>query len=320
MTAAGRYYRKGTSLIELTGMFPDEAFATTCFESLVWPNDRHCPHCGSTNTVENKGKSESRPYRCRDCHQHFSVRIGTVLERSRVPLRKWLFALYLEAISLKGVSSMKLHHDLKVTQKTAWFMLHRIRETFDGFNPIFDGPTEANESCRGGKEKNKHANRKPRAGSGPVGKTAVAGLCDRAAGQVTARVVEKTDAETLQGFVTDHTAEGSTVTDEALACRGLPQRYHEAVKHSVRDYVREQAHTNEMESFWASLRRGYHGTCHPISVRHLQRHMNEFAGRHNLRRADPIDMMAHVAAGMVGKRLMYRGLIADSERSSGLQS
>ena len=266
-----------------------------------------------------QGKSESRPYNCRDC-QHFSAWIGTVLERSRVPLRKWLFALYLETTSLKGVSSMKLHRDLKVTQKTARFMLYRIREAFGGFNPIFDGPTEADEACFGGKESNKHANKKLRAVRGPVGKTAVADVRNRTTGQVTARVVEKTDAETLQGFVTDYIAEDSTVyTDEACAYKGLPQRYHEAVRHSVSEYVREQTHTNGMESFRASLRRGYHGTYYHISAKHLQSYVNKFAGRHNLRRADTIDMMAHVAAGMVGKRLMYRDLTGDSKMSSGLQ-
>ncbi|MCY4311762.1 MAG: transposase, partial [Rhodospirillaceae bacterium] len=112
----------------------------------------------------------------------------------------------------------------------------------------------------------------------------------------------------------------STVyTDEACAYKGLPQRYHEAVRHSVSEYVREQAHTNGMESFRASLRRGYHGTYYHISAKHLQSYVNKFAGRHNLRRADTIDMMAHVAAGMVGKRLMYRDLTGDSKMSSGLQ-
>ena len=162
----------------------------------------------------------------------------------------------------------------------------------------------------GGKEANKHASKKLRAGRGPVGKTAVVGVKDRNTNQVTAKVVEKTDAETLQGFVTDHTEEDATVyTDEALAYRGLPRK-HESVKHSVGEYVREQAHTNGMESFWASLRRGHDGTFHHFSAKHLQRYVNEFAGRHNLRDADTVSMMSFIASRFVGKRLKYKDLVA----------
>ncbi len=222
MPAPGRCYREGMSLIELTEVFSDEATATAWFESLIWPDVRACPHCGSTDTFENMSAGESRPYRCRDCHRHLSVRVGTALARSRVPLRKRVLAICPEMTSLEGVSSKKLHRDLKVTQKTAWFMLQRIRE-------VLDGPAEADESDWGGKEVDKQL----RAGRGVAGKTAVAGIRDRATGQVTARVVEKTDAGTLPGFVTDHPAEGSTVhADEVLACKGL-LRHRKAVRHSV---------------------------------------------------------------------------------------
>lgn len=135
---------EGISLMQLTAMFPDEAAATAYFEALVWPHGRHCPRCGCTETRE-AAATAGLPYYCIGCQKPFSVKIGTVLERSRVTMRQWVFAIYLEMTSLKGVSSMKLYRDLGVTQKTAWFMLHRIREAWGGLKETFDGPVEADE-------------------------------------------------------------------------------------------------------------------------------------------------------------------------------
>ena len=309
----GKHYRKGISLIELFQKFPDNATAERWFEAQRWGASReylYCPRCGG-DRVRPVPSGKPMPYWCSDCRRNFSVRIGSVMERSKIGYQKWAIAIYLWATSLKGVSSMKLHRDLKITQKSAYFMAQRLREAWSGPAAIMVGPAEADESYFGGRERNKHSDKKLRAGRGTVGKTAVAGIKDRATNQVAAQVVPGTDAETLQGFVTEHVAEGATVyTDENRAYQGLP-RNHETVNHSVSEFVREQAHTNGLESFWASLKRGYHGTFHHISPKHLHRYVNEFAGRHNLRPQDTERMMQEIYASLIGKRLMYKELIAE---------
>ena len=209
--APGKHHREGISLIELTELFPDEETAREWFESHVWPDGQHCPRCGSTRTHE--ASHAKMPYRCSDCRSYFSVKTGTALEGSKIPLRKWVFAIYLEVTSLKGVSSMKLHRDLKVTQKTAWFMLHRLREAWaHEKSDSMAGPVEVDETYIGGKRKNMpKAKRAALTGRGAIGKTAVVGAKDRASNRVAARPVSSTDKLTLQRFVSEHSACGATV-------------------------------------------------------------------------------------------------------------
>ena len=309
-TGPGKAHREGISLIELADLFPDEPSAREWFEGQRWPDGAHCPHCGSAR-VSAVASGKPMPWRCRDCRKHFSVRTGTVMAESKLPLRKWAFAVYLCATSLKGVSSMKLHRDLNITQRSAWFLAHRIREAFEAEGGLFAGPVEVDETYMGGKRKNMPKAKRARLnGRGAVGKVAVAGAKDRATKRVSAAVVPATDTPTLQGFVQARAEAGAKVyTDDARAYRGMPGFDHEAVKHSVGEYVRGMAHTNGRESFWSMLKRGYHGTFHHFSAKHMQRYVNEFAARQGLRERDTADMMGAVVARMIGRRLTYRRLI-----------
>ena len=256
--APGKAHREGVTVVQLMDMFPTEEAATGWFESVIWDGERHCGKCGSVNTRE-VPNAKPMPYWCTDCRSYFSVRTGTPIARSNVPLRKWAIAIYLCLTSLKSVSSMKLHRDIGVSQRTAWFMLHRIREAWagDGDGP-FDGPVEFDETYFGGKRRNmSNAKRKELAGTGrgAVGKVAVVGAKDRAAGKVHAEVVEETDKPTLHDFVADNAEPDAVVyTDDAAAYEGIPNP-HETVKHSISEFVDGMAHTNGIESFWSMLKR-----------------------------------------------------------------
>ena len=314
MASPGRSHREGITLLELAERFPDESSAQKWFEKVHWPDGNLCClRCGSENVYQCKHKT--MPFRCRDCKKYFSVKTGTAMEASNLPLRKWVWAIYLENTSLKGVSSMKLHRDIGVNQSCTWHMLHRIR---DGLLPEmlneFEGPVEVDEAYIGGREANKHADKKLNAGRGTVGKSAVLGVKDRKTNQITAKVIEDTTKPTVQEFINDNRSKDASVfTDEHKSYEGLAN--HASVNHSQKQWavstvLGEYAHTNGIESFWAVLKRAYHGTYHHLSKKHLNRYVTQFAGKHNLRELDTIDQMATVVRGMAGKRLKYKDLIA----------
>ena len=314
--APGQAHRKGITLIDAIQRFGDEATAEAWFIETRWPDGIRCPFCESEGVADVKHR-KPMPYRCRDCRKHFSVKSNSVMQGSKLPLSKWAIAFYLYSTNLKGVSSMKLHRDLGITQKSAWHMAHRIREAWDVDADRFAGPVEADETYFGGKEGNKHESEREHAGRGAVGKTTVAGVKDRATNRVDADVVERTDAPTLQSFVRERTEPSATVyTDEASAYIGL-NRIHEAVRHSTGEYVRGQAHTNGLESFWAMMKRGYTGVYHQMSAKHLHRYVSEFSGRHNSRPLDTETQMSQLAVGAVGKRLRYDDLTAGRFRMQG---
>ena len=321
--APGKAHREGITLVQLMDMFPTEEAATEWFKSAIWPDGRHCGKCGGTRTRE-VPNAKPMPYWCTDCRSYFSVRTGTPIARSNVPLRKWAIAIYLCLTSLKSVASMKLQRDIGVSQPTAWFMLHRIREAWAGKGEgPFDGPVEIDETYFGGKRKNMSKTKRKEladTGRGASGKTAVVGMKDRDSNKVTAQVVTDTDATTLQGFVTEHAAPNAKVyTDDAAAYKGTPFD-HESVRHSVGEYVRDMAHTNGVESFWSMLKRAHKGTFHKISPKHLDRYVQEFAGKHNIRESGTLAQMRDTVARLVGRNLLYRDLIADNGLASGARS
>ena len=296
------------SLLELFEMFPDNAAAETWFEKQRWPNGVCCPTCGSVRYAVIKSR-KPMPYRCKDCRDHFSVRKGTVMQSSKLGYQKWAIAIYLVATSLKGVSSMKLHRDLKIRQPSAWHLAQRIREGFTDGCEVMAGPVEVDEAYFGGKEHNKHTSKKLNAGRGAVGKTAVVGAKDRSSNKVSAEAVPFVDKLMINEFVTWVAEKEATLyTDESPVYQGF--RNHEAVCHSVGEFVKGMAHTNGLESFWALMKRGFHGTYHKMSPKHLNRYVQEFVGRHNIRGLDTIAQMALIARRLDRKRLRYSDLVA----------
>ena len=310
-SAPGQNHREGITILELFEMFPDEETATAWFESVYWPEGRCCGHCGAMNTRKTP-KGKPMPYWCPDCRSYFSVRTGTALACSRVPLRKWAIAVYLFVTNLKGISSMKLHRELGVTQKTAWYMMHRLREAWQvGDLEALHGPVEIDETYVGGLRKNMSKWKRKQlkyTGTGGAHKTAVVGMKDRATNQVQAAVVDYPNQSTIRVMLDENVAEEAQVYTDGSRLYSRINHRREYVRHDRGEYVRGDVHTNGIESFWAMLKRAHKGTFHKMSPKHLHRYVTEFAGRHNIRQKDTVDQMESVVAGLVGVRLMYNNL------------
>jgi len=298
--------------------FHDETKARAWLEAELWPNGPACPHCGTVNEATLlKGKTHRAGlYQCNACREPFTVTVGTLYERSHIPLHKWLAVTHLMMASKKGISALQISRMLGFGYKTAWFMCHRIRESMRETKPTEplggEGRTvEMDEAYIGGLEKNKHRNKRKHAGGGGKGKEAVFSLVERG-GSVRSHHVPTVNAKTLGPILREQMKQGTALmSDESVTAMSLGQEFgnHQAVNHSIGEYVRGDAHTNTVEGYFSILKRGIIGTYHHVSPQHLKRYLAEFDFRYNERQSLGVSdarRMAKSLQGIVGKRLTYR--------------
>jgi len=304
------------SLIEFIQRYPDEQSAIDFLEEERWPDGAICPHCDSSNTTH---LPKYNRHQCNNCRKQFTVRTGTVFQNSRIPLNKWLYAMFLIHISRKGVSSCQLAREIGVTQKSAWFLLQRIRETMDPGLEMLKGEVEVDEAWVGGLEKNKHSNKKLRE-NWPQGKQVVLGMRERG-GRIVVRPIPSNNRELVESDILLAIEKGATIyTDEFTGYKNLHQWYnHDSINHNKGEYVRENVTTNSIESVWAIVKRAYKGIHHQWSRKHGDRYYNEIAYRLTEGRTEiPIMFrIRRLAQRSFEVQLTYRELIGKSSPSIG---
>lgn len=301
------------STFEFLDMIPDAEAARLYLEDRRWQGSPSCPLCGAFEKITARTGKRVGYYRCHDCAGEFTVRTGTIFERSHVPLNKWVYAMYLVVTARKGVSSLQLSKEIGVTQKTAWFMLGRLREAVGDDDDTLSGIVEVDETYIGGKEANKHESKKRHDGRGPVGKTAVLGMRERG-GKSKAQPITGTDSETLRATIKQHVEPGSTVyTDEHRGYNNLTDYSRGTVNHGAKEYVGAgDIHINSAESMWAVLKRSIYGTWHHVSVKHLERYVNEATFRLNEGNVQyhTLDRLGAFVESAFGARITYEELTA----------
>lgn len=297
------------SLFDLMEAFPDEQACVDHLKTIRWADEPSCPHCGGMRIYT---FADKQTFKCADCRARFSIKVGTIFEDSKLPLRKWFMAIWLITNHPKGIASTTLAKDLKITQKTAWFVLHRLRHAArtKSFNAPMTGEIEIDETYVGGKAKNRHG-RRSGTGGGSRDKTPVVGAVERK-GKIVARVVPVASQFVLQEFVREVVSPKAKLlaTDAHRAyttLEGYPQ--HRIVNHQKGEYRKGNAHTNSIESVWALLKRQIIGIHHWVSPKHLDRYVGEMTWRLNRRQLTVTERMNSLFSCIEG-RLTYKALIA----------